>query len=404
MSGSAPGPVARRDKTTSKITKRPPRSKTPLPLPAPRKPLLLTWEKKILPVDEKETTQLILRPKSTLQKYLPQAETAWTDTSKVKLVEFFDAYQEAMKKYVDWQIASASGTIQMVKEEGQVQDAILRNAIETLDYNFRRSQEQVQNLLLERDTLTAPEDPMDLDLPEPHLPDFIYQIQDAISKGQLTILPPVEEKGVRPRADSALTEEQFPVQIRPPPPVQQQQESAFRNPEDLTPVGLEPGGSSTPLPPPHRREYGRTFGLGLGGYDPWQPDSPTPRQQAGGSGIGRGFPFPVMRPPPPPEEERRARSEPTPGPREDEEEGQEGGAGAGGGGATGGGGAGGEGRVAGGGGGDPEGSDDSEPEGDDRRAWQRYTRRMLRKQERRMMAMVSAMMSGASSDPTAGRA
>ena len=121
-----------------------------------------------------------------------------------------------MKKYVDWQIASASGTIQMVKEEGQVRDAILRNAIETLDYNFRRSQEQIQHLLLERDILTAPDDPMDLDLPEPHLPDFIYQIQNAISKGQLTILPPVEEKGVRPRAESALTEEQFPVQICPP--------------------------------------------------------------------------------------------------------------------------------------------------------------------------------------------
>ncbi len=149
MPGCAPGPVAKKAKTTGKITRRPPRSKTPLPLPAPRKPLLLTWEKKILAVDQKETTQLILKPKSTLQKYLPHAETSWTDTSKVSLVEFFDAYQEAMKKYVDWQIASASGTIQMVKEEGQVRDAILRNAIETLDYNFRRSQEQIQHLLLE---------------------------------------------------------------------------------------------------------------------------------------------------------------------------------------------------------------------------------------------------------------
>jgi len=139
MSGSAPGPVAKKDKTTGKINRRPPRSKTPLPLPAPRNPLLLTLEKKILAVDQKETTQLILKPKSTLQKYLPHAETTWTDTSKVTLVEFFDAYQEAMKKYVDWQIASASGTIQMVKEEGKVRDAILRNAIETLDYNFRQA-------------------------------------------------------------------------------------------------------------------------------------------------------------------------------------------------------------------------------------------------------------------------
>src|SRR5260221_4732710 len=108
-------------------------------------------------------------------------------------------------------------------------------------------------------------------------------------------------------------------------------------------------------------------------------------------------------PPPPPEERRRARSEPTPEPRKEREEGQAGG-GAGGAGGGGGGAAGGGGRVAGRGGGDPGGSDDSEPEGDDRRAWKRYTRHMLRKQEKRMMEMVSAMMSGASSDPTAGRA
>src|SRR5258706_6214847 len=248
----------------------------------------------------------------------------------------------------------------MVKEENQVRDAVLRNAAETLDYNFRRSQEQIQYLLLERDILTAPDDPMDLDLPEPHLPDFIYQIQNAISKGQLTILPPVEEKEVRPRADSALTEEQFPVQIRPPPPVQQYQEPIPRNPEDLTPAGLEPGGSSTPLPPP-RQEFSKFFGIGLGGgYAPWQSNTPTPRQLAEGRGKEREFPFPPMGLPPPPEDRRRARSEPTPEPGEEREEGQAGGGAAGAAGGGGGGGAvGGGGRIAGGGGGDPGGSDDS---------------------------------------------
>jgi uncharacterized membrane protein YgcG len=391
MSGSGVGRVVRRKD----------RSRTPAALPAPRKALQLTWEKKHLAVAESETTQLILRPKTTLKKYLPFAETNWDDSTSVTLAEFFDAYQEEMRRYVNEQVAASSGTIAMVQNQARVENVILENAVHNLDFNLSKMQAQIQHLLLERDQLLQPTDPMDLDLPEPQLPDYIYYIQEAIAKGQIVIVPPVQDKKPRVRADSAFTEELFPLPIRPPPPPQQQQ--ITEPPADPVTLGWSPRGiqvagpSSTPLPP--RRALQPLFTSG-GGY--LGTDTPT--------GIGGGlFGTHIQRPPPPPpppvQEPLAPPPPPPPPPGGDDNRGRQP-EGDGGNGDQGGGGGGrGGGRVAGGGGGDPGSSDsDSEPEGGDPRAWKRYYRRQMRKQEDRMMRNMAALINGASSSTSAGRA
>jgi hypothetical protein len=393
------------------------RSRTPAALPAPRKPLQITWEKKDLAVGENEVNQLILRPKSTLKKYLPFAETSWDDTTTVTLTQFFDAYQEEIKRYIQEQVAASTGTIAMLQDQKTAETAILKNAVHNLDFNLSKAQLQIQHLLLERDQLLAPEDPMDLDLPEPQLPDYIYFIQDAIAKGQLVLVPPVQEKKPRSRADSVFTEELFPLPIRPPPPQQQQQTPAPRQ-ESLIP-GWSPrgiaGSSSTPLPPGTTPYSKPLFALG-GGY--MGTETPTPRG-AGDAGpvgglfqpMGPLFGPPVQQtspgqsgpsnpPPPPPggnDDERRGRQ---PGGRQGEDHDEDyqmgGGNGGGGGGGR---------RVAGGGGSDPgSSSSDSEPEGGDPKAWKRYYRRQMKKQETRIMRNMQALFGGASPSTSTGRA
>jgi hypothetical protein len=246
----------------ARVSKKRQKSKTPLGLPAPRKPLQLTWEPRVLAVGEDETTKLILRPKTTMQKCLPFAQTPWDDSTAVTLAEFFEAYQEEMRKYVDAQVAASTGPIAMIKDQVHVENVVLKDAVRTMEFNMGQMQKEIHQLLLARDDLTAPEDAMDLDLPEPSLPDYVYFIQDAISKGQLVIQAPEPAIG-RPRAQSAFTEEQFPLPIRPPPV----QTPTPINP-GWQPRGLEIG-SSTPLPPLGRGLttglFGGSYGTPLGG-------------------------------------------------------------------------------------------------------------------------------------------
>jgi hypothetical protein len=218
MSGTGVGRVVRRKN----------RSRTPAALPAPRKALQLTWENKHWAVGGRETTQLILTPKTTLKKYLPFAKTNLDDSTSVTLGEFFDAYQEEMRRYISEQVATSSGNIAMVQNRARVENVILDNAVHNLDFNLSKMQAQIQHLLVERDQLLQPTDPMNLDLLEPQLPDYIYYIQEAIAKGQIVIVPPVQDKKARVRADSAFTEELFPLPIRAPPPPQQVQNTKPR--------------------------------------------------------------------------------------------------------------------------------------------------------------------------------
>jgi hypothetical protein len=128
-----------------------------------------------------------------------------------------------MRRFVNEQVSTSSGTIAMVQKQARVEKVILGYVVHNLDFNLSKKETQIQHCLLEQDQLLQPTDPMDLDLPDTELPEYMYYIQDTIAKGQIVIVPPVQDKTPGVRADSAFTEELFPLPIRPPPPSQQQQ-------------------------------------------------------------------------------------------------------------------------------------------------------------------------------------
>ena len=57
--------------------------------------LFLEWNQVALTdQDSPLNTQLILRPKTTLHAYIPQAEPTWTDESEITMGEFFAIIQD----------------------------------------------------------------------------------------------------------------------------------------------------------------------------------------------------------------------------------------------------------------------------------------------------------------------
>jgi hypothetical protein len=132
MSGSGVGRVVRwKDRWTTHTV-----------LQVPRNPLQLTLEKKQQAVGETETTQLILRPNTNFKKYLPFAETNWEDSASVTLAEFFDAYQEEKRRYVNDRIATSlrSSTITMVQKPLRLENVNLDNAVHNLDFDLSKMQ------------------------------------------------------------------------------------------------------------------------------------------------------------------------------------------------------------------------------------------------------------------------
>jgi hypothetical protein len=69
---------------------------------------------KALAVAENDTTQLIKKPKSTLTKYISDATTTWTNTSKVTWAEIFQEYQKQMKEYINKSVVASTHVVRMV--------------------------------------------------------------------------------------------------------------------------------------------------------------------------------------------------------------------------------------------------------------------------------------------------
>ena len=227
------------------------RSKTHAGLPAPKKLLQIDWQPRTLAVTDKDETQLVKNPKTTLLKFLPGAKTSWTDNKKVNLAQFFAEFQAQLKAYVDDSLAESSHTVQMIADQQSVANKMVANAIEHLTHNSVAMQQVIQELLVEREAnKVAATEPLDIEMPDaPELPDYNYYIQEAISKGWIKIIAPEPASG-RPRAARLFTQEQFPLPLAhsPPPespivPFERQQQS------------YPPGPSYTPLPPAAQRSF-----------------------------------------------------------------------------------------------------------------------------------------------------
>src|SRR5258706_1390561 len=108
-------------------TRRQGRSKTPAGLPAPKKLLQIDWQPRTLAVTDKDETQLVKNPKTTLLKFLPGAKTSWTDSKKVNLAQFFAEFQAQLKAYVDDSLAESSHTVQMIADQQSVANKMVAN-------------------------------------------------------------------------------------------------------------------------------------------------------------------------------------------------------------------------------------------------------------------------------------
>jgi hypothetical protein len=120
------------------------RHRTPTRLPASKKHLQLTWQKKALAVGEVGTTTHIRKLKSTLTKYIPDATTNWTPSSKVTLAEFFEEYQEQMRQYINESVVASANRLRMVQDQQNVINTILKDAIQHLDHDASIMQQQIQ--------------------------------------------------------------------------------------------------------------------------------------------------------------------------------------------------------------------------------------------------------------------
>ena len=75
-----------------------------------------------------------------MQKCLPFAQTPWDDSTAVTLAEFFEAYQEEMRKYVDAQVAASTGPKAMIKDQVHVENVVLKDAVQTTEFNIGQMQ------------------------------------------------------------------------------------------------------------------------------------------------------------------------------------------------------------------------------------------------------------------------
>src|SRR5258708_13591241 len=96
------------------------RSKMPASLPAPKKLRQIDWQPRTLAVTDKDETQLVKNPKTTLLKFLPGTKTSWTDNKKVNLEQFFAEFQAQLETYIDDSLAESSHTAHIIADQQSV--------------------------------------------------------------------------------------------------------------------------------------------------------------------------------------------------------------------------------------------------------------------------------------------
>ncbi|KAH0611252.1 uncharacterized protein H6S33_011679 [Morchella sextelata] len=323
-------------------------------LAAPDALLQIEWQPVRLQLDATGQIQLVKKPRTPLQIYIPGCEPAWQDTDEVSL-----QYQALL----------------LVQECQAAQNALMVEALEYTKLEVNPVQEELRKYA-ERDKLNA--DAMEIEWTNPATPpDFVAEIQRALDEGRLVVgrpATPALNPGSRSSSRTATKTVQrktspfaaFPVRsTRRVVPIMQPVVGASPLPPNrfsgvllfLQRAGppfdyegeLYPGAGRGP-PSPLARNPGRfTMSEAAQGaatsplasnpapVTPVAPPAvaaaPHPANAQGGSGGNQNPPPAAARAPAP---------------------------------------------------GDPDSSDssDSEPEGDDRRGWRRYFRKKLEKQQR----------------------
>ncbi|KAH0614936.1 uncharacterized protein H6S33_000572, partial [Morchella sextelata] len=348
-------------------------------LSAPDAPLQIEWQPLPLQLDAAGQTQLVKKPRTALQTYIPGCEPAWQDTDEISVQQFFTELQTYLQHSLQNQLTRGSQALLLVQERQAAQNALMAEALEYMRMEVNSVQEELRKYV-EKDELNA--DAMEIEWTNPATPpDFVAEIQRALDEGRLVVArpaTPAPNQGSRSSSRAATRTMQRKTSPFAAFPV--------RSTRRVIPI-VQPAVGASPLPP---SRFGGTHPL-LGGADrsfdyegefflgagrgppsplarnpgrftmsgaaqpaatsplasnpapvapvapPAAAAAPPPAQAQGGSGGNQN--------PPPP-----AAQAPAPGDSD---------------------------------------SSDSEPEGGDRRAWRRYFKKKLERQQKDLLAMMS---------------
>ncbi|KAH0608590.1 uncharacterized protein H6S33_001724, partial [Morchella sextelata] len=350
-------------------------------LSAPDAPLQIEWQPVPLQLHATGQTQLVKKPRTALQTYIPGCEPVWQDTDEVSLQQFFTELQTYLQHSLQSQLNRGSQALLIVQERQAAQNALMAEALEYMRSEVNSVQEELRRYA-ERDELNADVDAMEIEWTNPATPpDFVAEIQRALDEGRLVVGRPATPAPLSVSRSSS----------RAATRTMQRKTSPFaafpvRSTRRVIPI-VQPAVGASPLPP---SRFGGTHPL-LGGADrsfdfegeffpgtgrgspsplarnpgrftmsgaaqpaatsplasnpapvapvapPAAAAAPPPAQTQGGSGGNQN--------PPPP-----AAQAPAPGDSD---------------------------------------SSDSEPEGGDRRAWRRYFKKKLERQQKDLLAMMS---------------
>ncbi|KAH8144435.1 uncharacterized protein LAJ45_11603 [Morchella importuna] len=154
-------------------------------LPAPQAPLQIEWQPAALEFQEGQT-QLIHKPRTALQSYIPGCEPTWQDTDEVTLQDFFAELQRYLMHSLQQEVIKAGNALALVQERQEAEAVLLRNAFGYMQEQVSSVQAQLQSYA-QRDDLGADE-MEDIEWTNPAMPpNFLEDIQRAINEGRLSI-------------------------------------------------------------------------------------------------------------------------------------------------------------------------------------------------------------------------
>jgi hypothetical protein len=154
-------------------------------LPAPDLPLQIEWQPVPLQLDASGQTQLVKKPRTALQTYIPGCEPAWQDTDEVSLQQFFTELQTYLQHSLQNQLTRGHQALLIVQERQEAQNALMREALEYMKMEVNSVQEELRRYA-ERDELA--DDAMEIEWTSPATPpDFVAEIQRALDKGRLVV-------------------------------------------------------------------------------------------------------------------------------------------------------------------------------------------------------------------------
>ncbi|KAH0603704.1 uncharacterized protein H6S33_007363, partial [Morchella sextelata] len=332
-------------------------------LPAPDAPLQIEWQPVPLQLDATGQTQLVKKPRTALQTYIPGCEPAWQDTDEVSLQQFFTELQSYLQHSLQNQLTRGKALEYMKMEVNSVQEELQKYA--------------------ERDELN--DDAMEIEWTNPATPpDFVAEIQRALDEGRLVVGRP-GTPAPNPNSRSSSRAATRTMQRRTSP------FAAFpvRSTRRVIPI-VQPAVGASPLPPsrfggvhPLLGGVDRSFdyegefftGAGRGPPSPLarnpgrftmsgatQPAATSPLASNSAPVVPVAPPAAAAAPPPANAQGESGGNQNPPPPVA---------------------------RAPAPGDSDSSDSSDSEPEGGDRRGWRRYLKKKLEKQQKKLLAMMS---------------